>query len=59
VFICIIGISIAITIKRINPPIIIMINGSMRDRTVDRVVSISDFIKSAAFLNIGVRLPDL
>ena len=36
-----------------------MINGSMRDRTVDRVVSISDFIKSAAFLNIGVRLPDL
>ena len=46
-FICIIGISIARTINRINPPIKIVITGSSRDSKTDRLDSISDRLPRA------------
>ena len=54
-----IGISIARTINRINPPIKIVITGSKRDSITVLFDSISDFIKSETFLNIFTMFPDL
>jgi hypothetical protein len=52
------GISIARTISRIKPPIKIVITGSKRESITALFDSISDFIKSATFLNILTRLPE-
>jgi hypothetical protein len=52
------GINIASTISRINPPMIMITMGSSKDNIIDLLLSISDFINSETFLNMLVKLPD-